>query len=65
MLFWKKKKIKGEPTVHYSPKKYIKKGSYDILLDIGENVTLFQFMGSLGIVNHAISVVGYWIFKSN
>ena len=33
--------------------------------DINENVTLVQFMDSLGNVNHAISVVGSWIFDSN
>ena len=37
-------------------------GSYDILTDISENVTLVQLIDSLVNVNHAISVVGYWIF---
>ena len=55
-------KIKGEPKVHYSLSKYKKKGYSDILIDIGENVTLVQLMDYLGNVNHAISVVGYWIF---
>ena len=40
-------------------------GSYDILKDISEHVTLVQLMNSLGNVNHAISAVGYWIFDSN
>ena len=40
-------------------------GSYDILTDISEHVTLFQLMDPLGNVNHVISVVGYWIFDSN
>ena len=40
-------------------------GSYDILTDISEHVTLFQLMDSLGNANHAISVVGYWIVDSN
>ena len=44
--------------------KYKKKGSYDILTDISEHVTLNQLMGSLGNENHAISVVGYCIFDS-
>ena len=38
---------------------------YKILEDISENVTLVQLMGSLGNVNHDISVVGNWIFDSN
>ena len=59
------RKMKGEPKVHYSLVKYNKKGSYDILKEISEHVTLFQFMDSLGNVNHAISVVGYWIFDFN
>ena len=51
--------------MHYSLAKYKNKGSFDILIDISENVTLFQLMDYLGNVNHAISVVGYWIFDSN
>ena len=39
--------------------------SYDILTDISEHDTLFQLMDSLHNLNHAISVVGYWIFESN
>ena len=38
---------------------------YKILEDISENVTLVQLMDSLGNVNHAISVVGNWIFDLN
>ena len=57
--------MKGEPKVHYSLGGYKKKVSYDILTNISENVTLVQLMYSLGNVNHAISVVGYWIFDSN
>ena len=40
-------------------------GYYDILTDMSEHVTLVQLMDYLGNVNHAISVVGYWIFDSN
>ena len=38
---------------------------YKMLEDISANVTLFQLMDSLGNVNHAISVVGNWIFDPN
>ena len=38
---------------------------YDILNNISEDVTLVQLMESLGNMNNAISVVGYWIFDSN
>ena len=57
--------IKGEPKIHYSLMKYKKKGSYNIMKGISENVTLVQLMYLLGNVNHAISVAGYWIFESN
>ena len=40
-------------------------GDCKILEDISANVTLVQLMDSLGNVNHAISVVGIWIFDSN
>ena len=51
--------------VHYKLEKYRKKGEYDILKNIFANVTLVQLMDSLGNGNHAISVVGSWIFDSN
>ena len=56
---------KGEARVHYKLIKYKKKGDYKILEDISSNVTLVQLMDSLENVNHAISVVGNWIFDSN
>ena len=40
-------------------------GSYNILKDISEHVTLVQIIDYLGNANIAISVVGYWIFDSN
>ena len=40
-------------------------GSYDILKDISEHVTLFQLMDYLGNANNAISIVGYCIFDKN
>ena len=51
--------------MHYNLIKYNKKGLYKILEDISEYVTLVQLIDLLGNVNHAISVVGYWIFDSN
>ena len=51
--------------MHYSLVKYNKKGSYDILKEIIEHVTLVQLLDSLGNVNHDISIVGSWIFDSN
>ena len=56
---------KGEAMVHYELMKYKKMGDYKILEDISANVTLVQLMDSLGNVNHAISVVGIWIFDQN
>ena len=40
-------------------------GSYDIWTYISEHVNLVQLLDYLGNTNHAISVVGYWIFDSN
>ena len=58
----KNEKIKGKQRIYYILRKYKKKGSYDILTYISEHVTLVQLMDSLGNVNHAISIIGYWIF---
>ena len=57
-----RKRNKGEARVHYKLMKYKKMGDYKILEDIIANVTLVQLMYSIGNVNHAISVVGNWIF---
>ena len=53
-----KTKNKGETKVHYSLIKYKQTGTYKILEDISENVTLVQLMYSLGNVNHDISFLG-------
>ena len=42
-----------------------KKGDFDIINDISENVTLVHLMDTLVNVNHAISTVVCWIFESN
>ena len=60
-----KNEKKGEQKMYYRLIKYKNKGSYDILKDISEHVTLVQLMDYLVNVNHAISVVGYWIFDTN
>ena len=60
-----KTKIEGKPRVYYSLRRNKKMGSYGILTYIREHVTLEQLMDSLGNMNHAISVVGYWIFDRN
>ena len=38
---------------------------FNILNDFSENITLVRLMKLLGNVNHDISIVGHWIFKSN
>ena len=38
-------------------------GSFDIMTDISEHVTLVKLMNSLGNMNHDISVLGYLIFE--
>ena len=53
----KRKKIKGKPRVYYSPRKCKNTGSYDIMADISEHVTLVQLIDYLGNVNNYASVV--------
>ena len=60
-----RRKIKGEQNLHYNLTIWKKNDDFDILNDISEYVTLVPLMDSLGNVNNAISVVGYWIFDSN
>ena len=60
-----RRKIKGEHNLRYNLTIWKKNDAFDILNDISENVTLVQLMDSLGNVNHAISIVGHWIFDSN
>ena len=60
-----RRKIKGEQNLQYNMTIFKKNDAFDILNDISENVTLLQLMDSLGNGNHAISIVGYWIFDSN
>ena len=60
-----KKRNVGEARLHYNLITYKKMREYKILEGISENVTLVPLMDSLVNVNHAISVVGNWIFDSN
>ena len=61
----KNEKNQGEPKVYYSLSKYENKGSYDILTERSEHVTLVQLTDYSGNVNYTISVVGFWMFDSN
>ena len=60
-----KKTFQGEHKVYFSIRKYKTRRYFDILTEISEHVTLVQLMDYLSNVNHAINVVGYWIFDSN
>ena len=60
-----RRKIKGEQNLIYNMTIWRVNDSFGILNDISENVTLVQLMDPLGNVNHAISIVGNWIFYSN
>ena len=53
------KKVKDEQKIYYNLNIYRNKGSFNILNNISEHVTLIQLMDYLGNANHAISVVGY------
>ena len=54
----------GEQHLHYNINIW-KKGNFEILHDISENFTLVQLMEIFGNVNHAVSIVSYWIFNCN
>ena len=58
-------KIKIEQKLRYNLTIWKLNDAFDILNEISENVTLVQLIESLGNMNHAISIVGYWIFYSN
>ena len=60
-----RRKIKVEQNLQYNLTIWKKNDAFDILNDISEYVTLVQLIYSLGNVNRAISIVGYWIFDSN
>ena len=55
----------GEQHLRYNLEKWVNKGTFYILNNIGENVTLMQLMYILVNMIHAIIIVGYWIFDSN
>ena len=55
----------GKQVLYYNLKNYKQKNSFNILNNMGENVTLVQLLNYLGNGNHSISVVGYWIFDTN
>ena len=56
--------IKGEQNLQYILTIWNKNDAIDILNYIGQYVTLVQLMDSLGNLNNAISIVGYWISDS-
>ena len=58
-------KIKGEQNLRYNLTIWRENDAFDILNNISENANLVQLMDSLGNVNHAIIIVGNWIFYSN
>ena len=60
-----RRKIKGDQNLKYNLTIWKKNDSFDILNDMSDNFTLVQLMESIGNVNHAISILGHWIFDSN
>ena len=54
-----------EQNLRYNLKEWKKKGSFDILNDVSENVALVQLLDTLGHVNNNTSILGYWIFESH
>ena len=60
-----KRKLKANQEFIISRGNILNMGSYNIMTYISLRVTLVQVMDYLCNVNHAISVVRYWIFDSN
>ena len=60
-----RRKIKREQNLQYNLTIWNNSDAFDIIHDNCEDVTLVQLMESLVNVNHAISIVGYWIIESN
>ena len=66
MIFLKtKEKLKANQECIIAREKNKRKESYDIMTGISEHSNLVKLIYSLFNINHAISVVGYWIFDSN
>ena len=55
----------GGKNLRYKLDQWKKTVTFDILNNISEYIALVQLMDSVGNVNHAVSVVGGWIFGSN
>ena len=51
----------GKQRLHYNINKWIKQVSFEILRDISLTFTLVTLMYTVGNVNHAVGIVGYWI----
>ena len=60
-----RRRIKVQQNLRYNMTIWKKNDAFDILNEISKDVILVQLMNSLGNLNHAISIVGHWIFDSN
>ena len=61
----KRRRIKVEKHLKYNMTIWEKNDAFDIQNTISEDVTLVQLIDSLGYTNHAISILGHFIFDSN
>ena len=57
-----KARNKGDQCIRCKLEQWKKVVNFGILYNISDSVTLVKLMNSLGNVNHAVSVVGRWIF---
>ena len=64
-IMFDKVRNKGEQCLRCKPEEWNKEGTFYVVNNISEHVTLVQLMYSLGNVNHTVSLVGKWIFNSN
>ena len=56
---------KVEQHLNYKITPWKKKGSFGIIRDSSQNVTLVHLMDTVGNVNHAVIIVVHWIFDSD
>ena len=61
IMIYKERKF-GKQHLRYKLETWKKTGTFDMMNNISENITLVQLMDSLGNADHAVSVVGNWIF---
>ena len=56
---------KGQQQCRYKVVQWNNRGTFDILNDISDHMTLVKLIDTAINVNHAVSIIGCWIYDSN